>query len=591
MTNQQIATLLRNVAAAYTVKNEKKYRFQIIAYQRAADAIENTTTQIKDLYKEGQLEDLPGVGTSIRNHLEEYFATGKVKHFDWVMDGIPKAMFPLLEVPSFGPKKAYRLVTHFHLKDPETVLADLANLAIAGKISSLEGFGEKSQEDIIRALAEYKEGKGKTTRMVLPYAFDLAEKIRDYLKQCPDVIDVQPLGSLRRMKSTIGDIDFAVATEKPAAVIDYFLSYPYKERIIEKGDISASFLTSGGKQIDLMTMPADSFGSLLQHFTGSKHHNVHLREYALKKGLSLSEYGIKKVKRDEPRQKFTSEKAFYTALGLQWVPPEMREDTGEIEHASQHTLPRLVELSDIKGDLHIHSSFPIEPSHDLGITSIEEMAQFAIELGYEYLGFSEHNPSVSKHTVQQMYELIAKRNNVLDGFNKKQDKLKLFKFMETDILANGKLALDEKSLSILDGSIVSIHSVFSMNKKDMTKRIIEGLSHPKARILAHPTGRLLNTRNGYDIDWDVLFDFCKKQNIALEINSWPARLDLPDIMVREAVNNGIKMVIDTDSHAVDQMTLMRYGVSVARRGWAEKKDIVNTLSVKEFESWLINKDI
>lgn len=585
MTNAEIAKLLRHVAAAYAIKNEGKFRFQIIAYQRAADAIEASTTEIKDLIENGKSETFPGVGPSIQQHLEELIKTGNVKRFEWVFEGVPQAVFPLLDVPTFGPKKAYRLTSEFHLKDPKTVINDVEKLAKAGKIAPLDGFGEKSQADILRAISEFRLGFGKTTRMVLPFAAELADKIVAYLKTNKAVKQVNFLGSLRRMKETIGDVDIAVATDKPQEVIEHFVDYQYKERIIEKGPMSASILTSGGKQIDLMTVPIDSYGALLQHFTGSKNHNVHLRELALKKGMSLSERGIKE-KSSNKIHAFTTEEAFYKALGLDWIPPEMREDTGEIELAASHTLPKIVELSDMKGDFHIHSSYPIEPSHDLGKDSMQIMLDKAKKLGYEYLAFSEHNPSVSKHNKSEIYSIMAKRKEKIEQLKESNKNIRIINMLELDILASGELAIDEKALSTVDACLVSIHSVFSMDKKDMTKRILNGLSHPKAKIFSHPTGRLLNERPGYEVDFEQLFEFCKKHNKGLEVNAWPSRLDLPDIMVRQAIKHGIKVSIDTDSHAVDQMDNMRFGVAVARRGWATPKDVVNTWKYEDVMKWM-----
>jgi DNA polymerase (family 10) len=587
MSNQEIAKLLRNIAAAYTIKDERKFHFQIVAYQNAADTINGLTKELKDYYKERKLEEIPGIGVTLQSRLEELFKKGSVSHFKWALADIPEAVFPLLDVPGFGPKKAYKLTKEFKLNNPDTVLDDLEKIAKSGKIASLKGFGEKSQSDILTAIKEFRQGAGKITRMTLPYAQEVADKIVEYMKQSKDVIRIEPLGSLRRQVATIGDIDLAVSSNNPESVLDHFINYPYVERIIEKGDVSSSVLTSGGKQIDLLIQPPESFGSLLQHFTGSKNHNVHLREIALKKGLSLSEYGIKHL-RDENKtlKTYPTEEEFYQAIGLQWIPPEMREDTGEIELAEQNNLPKIVELKDIKGDLHLHSNYPIEPSHDLGQNSFEEMIAKAVELNYEYLGFAEHNPSQAKHIPEKIYEVLQKRDEKIEQIKSSTKNVQILKLLETDILPNGNLAIDNKSLELLDASIVSIHSVFNMNKEDMTKRVLSGLSHKKAKILAHPTGRLLNDRPGYELNWEIIFDFCKKNDKALEINSWPDRLDLPDQIVRLAVENGVKLVIDTDSHAVEQMDLMRFGVSVARRGFATKNDILNTLSYNEFLDWL-----
>ncbi len=589
MTNVEIATLLRHVAAAFTIKDERKFHFQIVAYQRAADSIQNTTTQISDLVKEDKLDEVVGIGASLKSHLEELVKTGTVKHFETVMKDVPPTVFPLLDVPGFGPKKAYRLVMEFKLKNPKTVIQDIEKLANSGKIAGLEGFGIKSQELVLQHVDEFKKGSGKATRMLLPFATEVAEKLIEYLKKSPDVVHAEPLGSLRRKSTTVGDVDIAVATKKPEKVIEYFVNYPYKERIIEKGPTSSSLLTTGGHQVDLLTQPVEAWGSLLQHFTGSKHHNVHLREVALKKGLSLSEYGIKKLSsQSDKRELYDDEKKFYNAIGLDWIPPEIREDRGEIEAALNHTLPHLIELSDMKGDLHIHSSYNLEPSHDLGKNTMQEMLDKAKELHYEYLGFSEHNPSLSKHTKAQVLSILQKRAEYIEKIRSSNKNIRVFNLLETDILPSGELAIDEKSLETLDATWVSIHSSFGGTTDQMTKRVLAGLSHPKAKVLSHPTGRLINERTGYQLDWDKIFDFCKTHNKALEINAWPERTDLPDTLIMEAIKNGVTMVIDTDSHAVSHMDLMQYGVWNARRGWSEKKDILNTLAYNEFKDWLVS---
>lgn len=586
MNNLDVAKLLSNIATAYTIKNEKKFRFQIIAYQKASESISSLNGELSEYFKEGSLELLPGVGPSIRSHLEELFKKGRVKHFDWVLKGIPKSVFVLTGIPTFGPKKAFRLAMEFNLDNENTVVEELAKIAKQGKISHLEGFGEKSEKDILRAIDEFKTGKGKMIRMVLSYAFEISEKIKSYLLKEKTIERVEALGSLRRRLSTVGDIDFAIATKNPKAAIEHFISYPYKERVIEKGEVSASILVSGGKQIDLLIQPKDAFGSLLQHFTGSKNHNVHLREYALSKGLSLSEYGIKKLKtKDKTLQKYSTEEEFYSALGMRWIPPELREDTGEIELSIANKLPKLVELDDIKGDFHIHSSYEVEPSHDSGKDSMKDMLDKAKSLRYEYLGFSEHNPSLSRHTNEEIYKILKKRDSYIEQLKSSNIGVRIFKLLEVDILPNGKLALEDKSLELLDAAIVSVHSVFNMTKEDMTNRVLKGLLHKKAKILAHPTGRLLNSRSGYDLDFEKVFRYCKENNKALEVNSWPQRLDLPDTLVKQAVFKGIKLVIDSDSHALDQMQLQKYGVFVARRGWATKNDIINTMSYNEVVNW------
>ncbi|MEX2007611.1 MAG: PHP domain-containing protein [Candidatus Levyibacteriota bacterium] len=589
MSNLEIAKLFREVAAAFTIKDDFKYKFQIIAYQKAADSIEHASTELKTLFQQDRLEKIPGIGHTLEERLKELFKTGKVKHFEQAFEGISPAVFPLLDIPSFGPKKAHKLVTHFNLKNPKTVIEDIKKLTLEGKIAKLGGFGEKSQSDILQAINEYNTGTTKSGRMVLPYAFALAKEIVEYLKKHKDVIKVEPLGSLRRMNATVGDVDLAITSKDSEAVIDYFVAFPGKERIIERGPTTASILIGGGKHVDLLILPPQQFGSLLQHFTGSKHHNVALREFALKKRMSLSERGIKLLgKKGSPLVEFASEEKFYKYLGLDWIPPEIRENGGEIEAAAMHKLPELVETKDIKGDIHTHTNYPLDSSHDYGSGSMEEMIERAKELKYEYIGISDHNPSVGNHTKDEIYSILAKREGIIERLKKSNKNIRVINLLEMDILTSGELAVDEKGIEFVDALIVSIHSSFGMNRDDMTKRVLEGLSHPKAKILAHPTGRMINSRTGYQLNWEKVLAFCAKNNKALEINAWPERLDLPDALVRQAKEAGVKFVINTDSHAVSHMDNMFYGVAVARRGWAEKKDILNTLPVQKFSDWIIS---
>lgn len=612
MTNQEITRLLRNVAAAYQLKGEN--RFRIIAYENAADAIERSTVEVKDLWKEGKLETLSGIGSSLSSHLSELFTTGNVKHFQQVFQGLPPSLFVLLDVPGLGIKKAFKLVTTLHLPNPDTIIEDLLEAAKKGKIATIESFGEKSQQDIIEALGQYKAGQVKENRMPLPYAAAIADEVVAYLFKKTFIRQALPLGSLRRQVATIGDIDIAVSTDKPKEAIEYFTQFPKRSKIIEVGPSGSTILLTSGRQVDLRVQTPAKFGAMLQYFTGNKHHNIKLREYALKQGLSLNEYGMKPLKkiqsanwrtklksqkfnRKEKLYEFDTEEKLYQALGMPWIPPEIREDRGEIEAAfreaqgKQPGLPKLIELKDIRGDLHIHSNYDLEPSHDLGSSSLEDIILNAQRLGYEYIGISDHNPSYTNHSEKQIYSIMKRRKAAFEQImsSSKITRTHLFIMMEIDILPDGKLALPDDAFEFVDGAIVSIHSSFGMNKNDMTKRILSGLAHPKAKLLAHPTGRLLGKRDGYDVEWRELFQFCKQNNKAVEINSFPERLDLPDGLVKEAIDSGVKLIIDTDSHAVSGMELMRYGVSVARRGWAQKKDILNCLPYTDMKKWLLNK--
>jgi DNA polymerase (family 10) len=593
-TNQDLAKLFRSVAAAYIARRGD--RFRIIAYQRAADSIEHATSEVKDLWDDGKLGELAGIGSGIAGHLDELFRTGRVKHFEEVMAGLPPAMFELLRVPGIGAKTAYTLAKELQIS-PKAALSQLEKAAREGRIRGLEGFGQKSEADILLGIEEFKKGQIKGQRMLLPYADSLAQELIDYLYLCSAVVRADPLGSLRRLVSTVGDIDIGVATNKPKEVLDHFARYPKVKRILGRGEKAlCRVILKSGHQVDLRLQKPSAYGAMLQYFTGSKHHNIALREFALKKGLSLSEYGIK-IKNEKSKIKnYAAEENFYHALGLEWIPPEIREDSREIEAALRQAqgkpdgLPKLVELKDIKGDLHIHSDFPIGTSHDEGLDSITTILEKARQLNYQYLGFAEHNPSTSRHSENQVIDLLRRKKEIIEQLKYSRGRnLPVYPLngLEIDIKPNGNLALPENGLELLDYAIASVHSSFRMARSEMTKRVILALSHPKVWILGHPTGRKLGQREGYELDWEKIFDFCLENDKILEICSWPDRLDLPDTLVREAVKRGVRLIIDTDSHAVEHLELMRYGVAVARRGWAESQDIINTLPLTDFIAILL----
>ncbi len=590
VSNREIAHLLRSVAAAHLIKN--KNRFRIIAYENAADSIEHLNREIKDIWQEGKLDTVPHIGKTIADGLDEYFRKGYSTHFKSLFKGIPSTVFILMDVPSIGPKKAYKLVKEFHLTNESTVIEDLKKICLAGKIAVLPTFGEKSQQAILHALELYEKRQSSfSRRMPLPYAYALAEEIIIYLKKLSVVKKANALGSLRRMVTTIGDIDIAVATntKKSAEIIKHFLAFPRKISVDNAGEKKASIIVTPGIRVDLRVQDIDNYGPMLQYFTGSKAHNVKLREYALKKGLSLSEYGIKTVK-GGALMKFRTEEEFYRFLGLQYPPPEIREGTDEIEIAKKHELPKLVELKDIKGDLHLHSNYDLKPSHDLGENNYVEILKRAKQLEYEYLGFSDHNPKMSGLSEEEIIKIMKKRKELIERTcSTKANGISYFIGLEVDILPSGELALPSGAFKYIDYLIISIHSLFRLDVKTMTKRVIKALDHPKVRILAHPTGRLIGKREGYELEWDTIFEACKKKDIAVEINAWPERLDLPDTLVRDALEHGVKFCIDTDAHANFHMDNMKYGVAVARRGWAEKHDIINALDKKQFRNWLLKE--
>ncbi|OGM86962.1 hypothetical protein A2616_00055, partial [Candidatus Woesebacteria bacterium RIFOXYD1_FULL_33_11] len=536
MTNLQIAELLRNVAASYQLKDEKKYKFQIIAYNRATDAVEHSTSELKDLWDDGKLSDVPSIGPSIASYLDEIFKTGKSRHFEEVMKGIPKEAFTLMALPKVGLKTSMKM------------LKELPKSKIKEKL--------KEADKVIN----------KTKRHPLPYAQNIASEVMEWLKESPETLKVDCLGSLRRKTATVGDIDILVKSKfknQNAKIIKHFTKYPKTQKVIEAGEHTASILLPNNVQVDLLVTTSEQYGSALQHFTGSKEHNIALRESAHNKGYSLSEYGIK------PNKNFKTEEELYNFLGLDYIEPELREDMGEIKMSLRQAqgkpngLPLLVKQEDIKGDLQIHSDFDIETSHDLGVSSAEDIANRAQVLGYEYIAFTEHNPSKKGHSLNRITDLLKAKEEYI---RERNWPIKVFNSLEIDINKDGSLPVPEAGLNTLDFALVSIHSVFDLGRDAMTKRVLTALSYPKALIFAHPSARKINEREGIELDWEKIFDFCLKNNKFLEINADPMRLDLPDTLVRDAVKLGVKLTLGTDTHEISMMDNMKYGVNVARRG-------------------------
>ncbi len=596
LNNIEISELLRDVAAAYQLKDAAGARFKIIAYQRAADAVEHATSELKDLWDDGKLKDIPGVGASISEHLSELFSTGRSKHFEELMKDLPKSMFEFMKVPGIGPKTAYKLAHELGLKS----LSDLEKAAKKGRIAEMEGFGEQSQKDILDSIGTVRK---RIKRHLLPYATEISERVIKYLLANKAVRKADTLGSLRRKVSTIGDIDIAAATEEPDKVLEYFTNFPNTQKILEKGTRTAAIILPGAVQVDLMIETPDAYGSLLQHFTGSKHHNIALREMALKKGYSLSDYGVKKVGdkqsldsqgpgKSEKLIKFDSEEKLYNFFGLDYIPPELREDSGEIDFAREHKLPQLVQVENVKGDLQIHSNFDVETSHDVGESSMEDIVKRADVKKYEYVALTDHNPSQKGHTAKDFVEILKKRREKIEKINYSLKNMniknvqKVFNSLEIDIMPSGELPVPQEAMELLDFALVSIHSSFDGERDVNTKRVLTALANPKVKIFAHPTGRKLNEREGVDLNWPEIFDFCIKHNKWVEINCDPMRLDLPDILVREGVKLGVKFTLGTDSHHIDMMDNMPYGITVARRGWLEAKNVVNTTSYKDLERLL-----
>lgn len=578
--NAIFSEMLREIAGAYEVFGGDD-RFRVSSYNKAADSIEHLSEDLKDCWQEGKVESIPGVGKAISLYIDEYFKTGKVSHFNSLKKRLPAGMFVLMKIPGIGPKNAYKLSKTFKIK----TVKDLEIIARSGKIENLSGFGKKSQAGILEGI---KYIETMDTRMLLSVADSLANKLVDYLLEVPGVLRVDPLGSLRRRVPTIGDIDLAVSTNDPESVISSFLKYHEISRVLSEGTAKASVIFKSGIQVDLRVQNPATYGAQLQYFTGSKDHNIKLRSLALRKGYSLSEYGIKLTKGKGKGRliECQTEEEFYNALGMDWIPPELREGKAEIERALKHNLPKLVKLEDLKGDLHTHSSYSLEESHDEGVSSMEDLIEKAIELKYEYIALGNHSPGVSTHSKSEIISLLNGKQNKIAYLRKRFPEIAIFNSIEIDILADGNLSLDPKMLELIDFGIASVHSSFNQPKEKMTARVLGSLKHPKIKIFGHPTGRLIQEREQIDLDWEKIYDFCANNNKYLEINSSPNRLDLPESPVREAVFRGVGLVINSDSHDVSQMGLLRYGVDVARRGWAEKNNILNSLSLTELSAKL-----
>ncbi len=572
--NQDIADLLRSVATSLTLS--KANLFQVRAYQNAADSIEHLTSELKDLWEEGKLDLVPGLGKSLQENLDELFKTGDSKHFDGILNKYPKVIYELIKIPGVGPKTAKEL-SDLGVLSFEDLGKKLENGELVKK-----GFSEKIAEKI---KAGFLEHSNRSIRMLLPYAQAQADRILEYLKMGPGVVAADPLGSLRRQVATIGDLDFAAASKNTEKVVEYFTKMPGVSEVLGKGENKATLVLNSGLHVDLLVGKPESYGALLQHFTGGKNHNIRLRTYAQKKGLSLNEDGVKDVKTGKIIPTKT-EKEFYELLKMKTPAPELREDNGEIEAALAHELPDLIEIKDVKGDFHLHSNFPIEhPSHGPGINSIEDIVKNAEKIGYQYVGISDHPPAHRTESKEGIINWVEKRTKVIQALKEHTKSIRVLNGLEIDIVGDGSLSVPDEALATLDYVIAGVHSGHRSASENITKRILKALESPYVDIISHPTGRILNERESFEADWDEIFKLAGKNKKIMEINAHAERLDLRDDLVRLALKYGVKFIIDSDAHEISHMANIRYGVSVARRGWAEAKDVVNTWQWKDLAKW------
>jgi DNA polymerase (family 10) len=573
MKNTAIAKVFQDMADLLELKGENV--FKIRAYQRAARTIEHLPKEIEIMLEEGEdLQSIPGVGEAIAKKTVELVNTGKLRVYEELKAEFPEGITTLLEIPGIGPKTANRLSAELGIKSVD----DLEQAITDGRVAGLFRLGDKTADNIMQQIQALRR---KDQRIPIGEALLVVDEVLNALRPLPGVKNLTAAGSLRRFRETVGDIDLMGTADNPEEVINVFVNLPQVREVLAKGPTKASVILPGRLQADLRMVEHDSFGSLLQYFTGSKQHNIALRTREQKRGLKLSEYGITDTKTNN-LEKFATEEKFYRRLGLQYIPPEIREDQGEIELAEKGKVPKLVELSDIKGDIHVHSNW--SDGHD----SIEAMAQAAKAIGYQYLAITDHSAGLgiahglNEERLRQQIDEIKRLNQQLKG-------IRLLTGIEVDIRANGSIDLPEGLLADLDIVIAAIHSAMTQSEEQTTKRILGAIENPHVDAIAHPTCRLLGEREPVAIDLEAVFRAAAKYNKALEINAMPSRLDLKDIHVYRARELGVKLIMGTDAHSTAQLGLMRFGVGVARRGWCQPEHILNTRPIQEMLTFLRNE--
>lgn len=574
--NRDVATLLENIASLLEIKGEN--RFKIIAYRRAAENIADLGIELRQLMQEGGLREVPGIGEAIAAKIEEYLKTGRLGFYEELISEVPESLLALAELPEMGPKRIRSMWEQLGITD----LRSLEEAARKGFIRQLEGFGPRIEEKVLWGIEKAKEKK-MPGRISLGEAWFIATDMVDSLRGHEGLMKVSIAGSLRRMQETIGDIDILAASVDPSSIMSYFVSLPQVEEVLLQGPTKTSVrLYSSGLQVDLRVMDPDRWGTAMQYFTGNQEHNVMMREWSLKKGFSLSEYSLKKVSNGKETL-FGEEGPLYEFLGLQYIPPELRQGRDEIELASLGHLPDLVRLEDIRGDLQSHTDWSD------GKASLDDMARGAIRRGLEYLLITDHSHGlgvargVSPEDLDSQGERIDELNSGFKG------SFRILKGVEVEIRADGSLDLELPVLKKLDLVVAAVHSSLRQEREKITARYLKALENPFVHILAHPTGRLINTRDGADADWEVIFRKAAEKKVLLEINASPQRLDLPDRLIRRALELGCLFVVNTDSHSPEQFDFLEFGVGMARRGGLTTRHIANCWSLKELMKWKGNR--
>ncbi|WP_370571875.1 DNA polymerase/3'-5' exonuclease PolX [Methanomethylovorans sp.] len=567
MANAEVAKRLYEMAEMLEFKGEENV-FKIKAYQKAARHIEELEEDINVLRKKDELGNIPGVGEAIEAKIKEMLDTGTFKAFEEVRHEIPEEIDEITAVQGIGPRTAHLLYTRLGVKDLEGLL----KAAEEHRIRRIPGMGVKTEENILTAVKR-QVAEGNIGRFPLGVALPVAEEISKKLVDGTLIREVRITGSIRRWKDTVGDIDLIARSDDPEKAIEAFTRMDNVQKVLEKGNTKGSAIYQGNIQVDLRIVKDDAFGSLLQHFTGSKEHNVKLRKIALAKGLHLSEYGLKNAVTGE-QMPCSTEQEQYEMLGLQFIPPEMREDRGEIEAAMEKKIPQLIEIGDIKGDLHVHSNWSD------GKNTIEEMALAARFLGYEYIAISDHSGS-SKIANGLSEKRLLEHIKEIERLNERIEGIRILSGTECDILTDGKLDYSNELLEQLDIVVVAVHGSVEQDSKTMTQRIVTALENEYVHILAHPTGRKFGKRLPFEMDMEKIMDTALEHGKILEINSAPQRLDLNDKYSMMSREMGIKLAINTDTHSPDQFANIRYGVGTARRAWVTPADVINTLHLKD----------
>jgi len=563
MDNNAIADVFDEVADILEIEEvEWKPR----AYRNAALGIRNYSKPLSEVYKKDGikgLKEIPGIGENIAKKIEEIILTGKLSYLEKIRREIPKVIVELMALQHVGPKTAKKIYDKFKIKSME----DLKKLIKQGKLHELKGFGEKLEHEILEGI-EDKEKKGK--RYMLNEALPLAEEIKNEIMRQKGVSKALVAGSIARMKENIGDIDILVEARKSEPIMDYVAKMKIVEKVLSKGETRSSIVLKNGIQVDVRIVPKESFGSATQYFVGSKEHNVRMRQIAIKKGLKLSEYGLFKGGKAIAGAK---EEEIYRKLGMEWIPFEMREERGEIEAAQKGKLPKLVELKDIKGDLHCHSTYSD------GRATIAQLVKSAEEMGYEYIAIADHS-EYNKIGEGISEKIRREENKEIDKANKNSN-IRIIKGIEADIKKDGTIDMSKEMANEVDIVIASVH--IGSDEKDATKRTLMAMDNPAVNIIAHPTGRIFEEGKEGTMDFEMISDKAKERGIILEINANPYRFDLNDVNAYAAMKKGIKMVIDTDAHDLSELECMKYGVGIARRAWCEKKDIINTMPWNKIE--------